>query len=69
MPDITECIKIVDNLVSNISYEHEREAWQTLKSAVLGTTHNRQSMPCKSGSVSCHHILKICEHCGVSLVE
>ena len=46
MPDISECIKIVDRLVSETSYEHEREAWQTLKTAVLAQqTTNKQSAP------------------------
>jgi len=42
-------IKILDNLVSNISYEHERDSWQRIKAALAESTnssHNSASTPC-----------------------
>lgn len=37
---LDEDIKIVDELVKNISYEHERDSWQRIKAALAESTNS-----------------------------
>jgi hypothetical protein len=37
---LADHIKIIDNLVSNISYEHERDSWQRIKAELAESTNS-----------------------------
>jgi len=61
-------IKIVDNLVSNISYENERDSWHEAECAAdTKADSNKKEKPCKHepGCLNYMGTDYICKKCGL----